>query len=673
MPRDEWGLSGLHAVTGRLLEHLLERPEGRSRKLPVVVAVGPRGTGKTEMLRAMKSRCELVPHAYLDFESGEREPREVLGKLAFELSKHWGQFGRPAFPQLSVCLLVVGSTLHTHADNRREALRQLRRILLESRPIERNRASIVELAALTGTAGGLPPWTAAAVGVLLRGLGRLDRRRLLRGVPRAPGSQAGAEDALIDLAMWSHDNGTGDGDADLRAEADALFCEAFLGDLRRAYTGSAGSRRTLNCLALLDNVHTPAGRQFLLALQEARRRAGTEFDPMVVIGASRTWIPYWSESWHRPGGYRFDRDDDRPPEHRTGTLRWPAPRRPSDIESDWPRDTAAECPWIPWYLIDLSSLTAKDIAQLAADRRLYDTPRVADFVRSLTAGHPGGSSEVLGVLARYDYRARLAAARRVFDQPRPRQYGTEADDGPRPTVHEGMREKFLQDFAVVPDRRDLITASAARNVDMLYRPEVLDSEVPNGEGLLESLRDHLWIRERDGAPTELEIHPWLRRILLRELAARDETDPRDWTRTHTLCREVYRRGGQEVAVCYHELALGNLSAVVDYLGRPFARDDDEIDVAGARDWLTELDLITSAPTRPDAERTPIDRVRDLVRGSGFGKNDALAWLIAGLWVRSDPLGDPEKTLNETIAGQFRELARGRGPGSVLLHERAGRY
>uniref|UniRef100_UPI0024550194 hypothetical protein n=1 Tax=Nocardia abscessus TaxID=120957 RepID=UPI0024550194 len=191
MPRDEWGLSGLHAVTGRLLEHLLERPEGRSRKLPVVVAVGPRGTGKTEMLRAMKSRCELVPHAYLDFESGEREPREVLGKLAFELSKHWGQFGRPAFPQLSVCLLVVGSTLHTHADNRREALRQLRRILLESRPIERNRASIVELAALTGTAGGLPPWKAAAVHLLQGGHGRLDRRGDILGVPRAPGSDGG--------------------------------------------------------------------------------------------------------------------------------------------------------------------------------------------------------------------------------------------------------------------------------------------------------------------------------------------------------------------------------------------------------------------------------------------------------------------------------------------------
>ncbi|MBF6338431.1 hypothetical protein IU450_21400 [Nocardia abscessus] len=673
MPRDEWGLSGLHAVTGWLLEHLLQRPEGRSRKLPVVVALGPRGTGKTELLRAMKSRCELVPHAYLDFESGQREPREVLGKLAFELSKQWGQFGRPAFPQLSVCLLVVGSTLHTQADDRREALRQLRRILLEARPIERNRESIVELVALTGTAGGLPPWTAAAVDVLLRGLGRLDRRRLLRGVPRAPGAQAGPEDALIDLAMWSHDNDTdADGNADLRAEADALFCEAFLGDLRRAYTGSAGARRTLNCLVLLDNVHTPAGRKFLLALQEARRRAGTAFDPMVVIAASRTWIPYWSDSWHRPGGYRFDRDEERPPEHRTGTLSFPAPRRPSDIESDWPRDPAAECPWSPWYLLDLSRLTAKDIAQLAADRGLYDTPRIADFVRGLTAGHPGGSSEILAVLARTDYRARLATARRVLDQPRPRPPDAATDDSRR-TVHEDMLERFLRDFAVLPDRRDLVTASAARNVDMLYRPEVLDSEVPNGEGLLETLRNHLWIRERDGAPTELEIHPWLRRILLRELAARDDTDPRDWARTHELCREVYRRGGQEVGVCYHELALGNLTAVVDYLGRPFRRADDEIDVPSARIWLTELDLITSAPNRSDAGRAPIDQVRDLVRGSGFGKDDALAWLIASLWVRSDPLGDPEQTLNETIAGQFRELARGRGPGSVLLHERAGRY
>ncbi|WP_067477183.1 hypothetical protein [Nocardia amamiensis] len=674
MPRDEWGLSGLHAVTGWLIEQLLERPEGKSRKLPVVVALGPRGTGKTELLRTLKSRCELVPHAYLDFESGEREPREALGKLAFELSKHWGQFGRLAFPQLSLCLLVVGSTLHTHAHDRREALRQLRRILVESHPIERNRASIVELVGLTGTAGGLPPWTAPAVDVLLRGLSRLVRRRLLRGVPRPRDSRADPEDALIDLAMWAHDDGAdANGNADLRAEADALFCEAFLGDLRRAYTGFAGSKRTLNCVVLLDNVHTPAGRKFLLALQEARRRAGTEFDPMVVVAASRTWIPYWSDSWHRPGGYRFDREDERPPEHRTGTLSWPAPRRPSDIQTDWPRDAAAECPWSPWYLIDLSRLTVQDIVQLAADRRLYDPPRVADFVRGLTAGHPGGSSAVLAVLARADYRARLAAARQVLDQTRPWQPDVETENGCRPTVHEGMREEFLRDFAALPDRRDLVTASAARNVEMLYRPEVLDSEVPNGEGLLESLRNHLWIRERHGVPPELQIHPWLRRILLRELAARDDADPRNWTRTHVLCRTVYRRGGQEVAACYHELALGQLTAVVNYLGRPFAGDDDEIDVPGARVWLSELDLIASAPNRLDVERAPIDHVRDLVRGNGFGRDDALAWLVAGLWVRSDPLGDPEQTLNETIAGQFRELARGRGPGSVLLFERAAKY
>ncbi|MFF3225683.1 hypothetical protein ACFYV7_23005 [Nocardia suismassiliense] len=670
MPNERPSLYGLHAVTRWLVEHLLSRPNGRSRNLPVVVALGPRGTGKTALLREVECRCERIPHAYLDFERSEREPREVLGELAFELSKHWKQFGRLAFPQLWLCLLIVGSTLHTRADNRREAIRQLRKIVSDTQPIEQNRTGIVELVQSTGTAtSGLPLWAAPAADGLLRGLGWFGRRRLLRNVPRLPGAQGSSVDVLIDLAKWANDDR-----ADVRDDVDAIFFEAFLHDLRRAYAGFNGSRRTLNCIVLLDNVHTPAGRKFLLALQEARRRVPGESDPMVVFASSRTWIPYWSDSWHRPGAHRFHNDDDtRPREHRTGDIPWPSPRTPSDIDADWPDTDSRECPWNPWYLLDLSRLTTEAIADLADDvvgQGMHADRWITDFTRGLTAGHPGGTVEVLTALARSDDRERPTTARKIFDSPLP-QPVSETE-----TVESTVRERargLLRDFGPPPARRDLVTVSAARNVDMLYRPEVLDSAVPNGELLLETLRNQLWIREEFGRGPDLAINPWLRRILLQELADRPDTDPRDWTRTHTLCRDIYRRDGQEAAAHYHDLALGDLGAVVGYLGRPFESNGAEFDVPAAAAWLSDLDLITSAPNCLGGTAAPIDQVAELVRGNGLGPDNTLAWLVACLWVSNDLVADPERALNHTIENEFRQLARGRGRGAGVLHERAEKY
>lgn len=61
----------------------------------------------------------------------------------------------------------------------------------------------------------------------------------------------------------------------------------FLADLRGAYRGWRHSDRNRNCLILLDNVDTPAGRRFLTALTDERAlldhdQRSVPCDPMVV-------------------------------------------------------------------------------------------------------------------------------------------------------------------------------------------------------------------------------------------------------------------------------------------------------------------------------------------------------------------------------------------------------
>ncbi|WP_306362216.1 hypothetical protein [Nocardia sp. CC227C] len=661
-------LSGTRPFTGWFLEHLLARPQGNDMDSPIVIAVGPRGTGKTALLSEIRYRCREIPYVYVDFEHREAEPSEVLGELAFGLSRHRSQFGRLAFPRLWLCLLVVGSSIHTDADDRRRALDGLRQVVAGSPSIERNLGTITQLVEFAGEVAsggsGLPPWASSASGWLLRGLGWFDRRRLLRNIGRLPAIEGGAEDALIDLARWSH----GEGEAE-RSEVDTIFCEAFLSDLRHAYTGLNRSRRTLNCVVLLDNVHTATGRKFLSALERTRYRSDAESDPMVVFATSRAWLPRWSEGWHHPGS-QLSHGPRHPPTHRTGGLHMPAPRMLTDIATDWQEHSeSALCPWSPWYLVDLGRLAPEQIADVAAARGLRPDATLVGFVHRLTDGHPGGAIDVLGAASNSGYREQPTRLRQVLTLRVPPAH-TDSEQPP-PTVLEQAREQLLRDFDPAAERRDLVTASAAHTIDMLYEPELLDSARPDAAALVEKLRNLLWIREQAGAG--FRVNPWLRRILLTELSSRAADDPRDWVGTHSICRDSLERRDRAAEARYHDLALENVPAVVAYLRRPFDAPGTEFDVAAATAWLADLDLITSAPNRLATDVTPIDQIQRMVGEPHDELGSSLGWLTAALWIANDPLGDPDATLHAMIRSELQHLAIGRGSGSMVLYERAERY
>lgn len=660
MAADVRPLAGLDAVTRGLVEHLLSRPDGESRALPVVVALGARGTGKTALLDAVAARCRDIPHAHLDFERHDRagsRPRELLGQLAFDLSRQWKQFGRLAFPRLWLCMLVLGAPVELQ--DRRAALRKLHALLAKNQPLEQNREAIVDVVRLAGgiaPAGGLQGWP-EATDLLLRGLSWYDRRRLVGKMRALPAGAGNHEDFLLEVAKRAQ------GDDEDRDAVDATFCDAFLADLRRAYTGLNRSRRTLNSLVLLDNAHTEGGRLLLSALTEARRRSG-EADPLVVLATSRTWNPEWNESWSLLTPHRGDPAHRRPTTHRTKGLSRPTPRLPSDVDGDWRPDPDRPGPhWHPWYLLELGTLSKDDVVALASSSEIHPASRLPKFLYRLTDGHPGAVTDVVAAVAhRYDPR-RPGALRTALRTP--------VDDA-GPVLLTAMGDYLLQDFTAA-SRPDLVTASAALDVEMLFHKEILDLRGPAGEGVLfKELGDHLWLRAEPGEAPQYVLHPWLRRILLQELASRPDDHALSWTRVHTRCRDFYEKNGRVVAARYHDLALENVAAAVAHLREPFT-EAREFDLATAGTWLAELDVITAAPNRLDKHAEPYDQVQ---HHAGQGDDDLgtqLAWLVVALWIARDPLGDPGGTLDSTIEGGFHQLAQGRGRGSILLHERAERY
>ena len=665
MPADVPSLSGLDAVTGGLVERLLARVDGESRSLPVVVALGARGTGKTALLGAVADRCHDIPHAHLDFERHDRadsRPRELLGHLAFDLSRQWKQFGRLAFPRLWLCMLVLGAPLELQ--DRRAALRKLHALLAKNQPLEQSREAIVDVVRLAGgiaPAGGLRGWP-EATDLLLRGLSWYDRRRLIGKMRALPAGAGNHEDFLIEIAWHAQ------GDDEDRDAVDATFCDAFLADLRRNYTGLNRSRRTLNSLVLLDNAHTLGGRLFLRSLTEARQRAG-EADPLVVLATSRTWNPDWNESWSPPAAHRGAPERRPPTTHRTKGLHRPAPRQPSDVEADWRPGTGEPEPhWHPWYLLELGALSKDDVVHIAAGKEIHPASRLPRFLHRVTAGHPGAVTDVIAAVAhRFDPR-RPGTLRAVLRTP------VAGPDGAGPPLVTAMRDYLLQDFSP-PSRQDLVTASAALDVELLFHKEILDLRNPAGEGVLfKELGDHLWLRAEPGEAPQYVLHPWLRRILLQELASRADDHPLSWTRVHTRCRDFYEENGRTVAARYHDLALENVAAAVAHLREPFAdARHAEFDVATAEAWLAELDVVTAAPNRLDKHAEPYDQVQHHAGRSDDDLGTTLAWLVAALWIARDPLGDPGGTLDSTIEGAFHQLAQGRGRGSILLHERAERY
>ena len=698
MPGEVMRLYGRDAARSLVREFLL-RDEGdgrrRNRKNPVLLFTGPRGIGKSVLLDALQDRYKSVPHAHIDCETAASNAREVLALLAYDLNRQCGRYGALPFPRLITGELVITAPLELDRLDGDSARRQVTDLLERHKRTEaalEDAVSSIVTTALTPLAahGTGDPAVGEAIGdlagkyvtkVLLGGLASSRRgRRILLGTgqewygDQGRGLGRNPLDALIELRRMAvrADAAEPGGDNSDRREVAEWLWAAFLADLRESFQHRRAVDWTFNCLVLLDNADTPAGRAFLTELAEARtKRAQDEPDPLTVIATSRGAL-----AKRVRGGAAM------------------ATLADAGYDAYLQRVQAGgDRSWYPVVLPPLSWSDTRDMvdaAELPGDRAVATTA-----VHAFTGGHPGATSALLTAMA--DYRPAPPAVPAppgapgalappvllaVLRQPR-------AD--PRSDNPEAVGTAILNDLIASAPKalEDLTTCAAARDKVAAERMAVA-ADCDLMEHLLREepaiFSSELW--SADGGPEVLQ--PLLRRLLLRRLAERAPHETASWANVHewlggkrsrtetggaaegrTAARteEVRTEEVSEIVRLYHALAMGEVERVARVLaGRLTATDADE--------WLRLLALVTAAPNRLDHAQAPQEQVQALTAWVDRREHPVapVARLVAYSWLGADPLSAPHwRWLLRQMAIDLEEIAPDcADPGLTLLRAEAQR-
>ncbi|MGH4023685.1 MAG: hypothetical protein ACRDRV_03780 [Pseudonocardiaceae bacterium] len=633
-------LPGRSGITDKLFIDCIRRPaDEAAHDLPLIVLLGTRGSGKTWVLKSLRNACRrsvAIPYTFLDCAD---PPGRSVWKLITDLAdalhaQNWKEFGRLNFPRVTLGRLAAehpqlppGNL--TAEEMLLEGLRAKARLKARSE-------SVGDLVTDVSQALDRPQPIIRLLLSVLAVLRRVaESPHLVRyvyrtglqwyGIRFGPSEHSGLS-ALVELNRYYHSD---DG------RASQMLCEALVEDLNQAFA----RKRKFNCAVLLDNCDHPAGTGFLSLLAELRS-GHSGCDPMVVVATSRT-VPHltgldreWVFPWEpdRSGASRMPGADT------VDYSTW----RDNHISGD---DQVSR--WCPVHLRDLT------LSELRRDFVRHHLNH-HDFVHRLTSGHPWSARRVTRAVSSGALPARLGE--------------DELLDIPAAFARQAA-EYLLADLAA-PLREKLVHWSAARDVDTAAT--VLGD---GGKDLRRELETRLWL-VRDlplprRAPGNPRIHPWLRRILLRELAA----TPADWSWAHRKLRDHAVEEHRPLDAAYHALACRELSPAVEHLAGQF-------DITDADSWIGEFEAVTDAPGAAPGG-IPVERheTLELERGP---RNDApltrrdrvrnTLWsMVAARWIWSDQLGDPKATLKDTIADGFVRLADENPAGSARYRREARAY
>jgi hypothetical protein len=600
----------------RLVRAFLDRPgEGRlpeSRSLPVLYFTGPHHIGKTTLLTTLASRLRgNIPHALLDCAADKTLTRQtMLVRLALGLNEKCGMYGRLPFPRFAAALIAIRTPV---SDIPGTAHREMTAALAKARGITRIRGI------LTDAVPDLTPTTRfPGLKTILRpGLGLLidllllvpSARKVLlgRGVAWHGVKNTDPVDRLVSMSQSAHAR------VPDRAALDEILLGAFLADLRDAFhVRRRAGRRVLNCVILLDNADAEAGKEFLRQLAKERGKEEAGPDPMTVVA---TVLPSAGES-------PFQADDERLPP--VGPIE-PYLRRPR-------------------LAIWLRNLTESQVGQMVQGKGalpivgMSPPAHVRRVLYQFAGGHPWATDVLVDKL-----------------RDRPEQPLSEVLDD---ALTAQLRDQLLDGFSTA-HVKVLTTCAAARDVGEMNRLEGL---VEPGD--MAVIHDRWSLLHTSGDAAVLQ--PVLRRLLLRELADRDDDSADGWPRVFTWLRE--RTGHDEVARHYHALALGEVESVVgwlvDRLGDPAQRPEN----LDAGPWLAALEAITAAPVRNPPARSPHKKVDTSWAGPWDSRPARVAYLVSGLQLAGDPLtGLDRRKLHKEIAGAYMAL-RGAAPSGRDVFE-----
>ncbi|MEU2791171.1 ATP-binding protein [Streptomyces sp. NPDC007100] len=634
----------------------LVRTGGEHAGHPVLLLLGPRGSGKTALSGRLETWGRRAPLAALDLaalDDGAHHPVDVLARIAFQLNARRRDFPPLALPSFAVLLMALSA--EADPESRDAALGQMREALRTGRAEDHSLAVLRELVSTVGVPMGLPGWSAAVV-PLIQGWQRARvwwgvHRRLGR-VPRGGARPQVPADVLVELNQhFRH------GTAAQRERAESVLLQAFLADLQGAYTRHGGDRaRTLRCLVVLDNADSELGDAFLQALIEAR---GPERpDPLVVVAcAGRTpeVLRQLEQGPRQLGSYL---SCWQPPE-RDGKPELFVPRVVSRPGGGARLEVAQLRPLDRAEVQEQAGPYARRMPQAATAGLTHPVAWLGRTVHELTRGHPAATTAVLEALE--DFAPEVPCGRRLRLAMAP--------EGPH-SVAGVLLELLLQDLppeleGAMPRAAAAVTLGQAANAAGLWR----QSDAP--PRLLRGLAhdDRHAVRITVDGHRHSALPDIVRRLLLDRLAVAPEEAGAapPWDAAHEALAGA-AEGGR--AGAYHRLAGGDVAGAAAYLHDRFL----EVCTGdgSAQAWCEELSWIQRAPRRWEAdalERTagaefrhrialapsPPDRLmvtRLLV--AGWITSHPASDPYASLW--SDPLGDPAAELYPKIADALQTLS-----------------
>lgn len=609
-----------------------------SRRVPVVVFTGPRGSGKTVLLDELESRLsQRVPHARIDCGSLDASVASwnVLSFLVFEFNRLAGAYREVPFSRFITARLVIDEQLDL--GDLPTAQRQVKEALLGYSKAGRLRALIASLAdvsaaAVTGMGG--PPGTVEATrkvtSLVLDGLVSWHRgRRVMRGEGLAwYGAGTNGINQLIRINRLTRSADEGD-----KRKATELLWAAFLADLRAAFGTGRGARDwSLNCVVLLDNVDSKPGGALLKELTQARRQHAVhqsdEPDPLTVIAtSSRSVVPTGSAAGERmPTAEQAGYADYK---SRTGT------------DSDW------------YYPVGLRDLTFDEVTAMVsagADIQM-GTKQVAAAIYRFTRGHPGACAMLVEAFVRNGGKAASLKSLLRF------RHG-DAGEKLAESVEKKILHTFVDDTAG-PAFENLVLSAAARDIEQ--------AEHLSHSPLISSARDSAGVivppdvTTSNTAGDHQTVLPALRHLLLLELA--DDADR--WTAAH----QWLRHNGEATEQLYHALAARDMAVVVESLV-------DRLGEADIDDWLSDLYSITAAPNDLDCDDPDPDKV---LEKAGLAEPPeavaaAVSRLVATLWIAHDPLSGADRhDLYRAAAEELRILRQHLHKGRARLLREADRF
>jgi hypothetical protein len=641
-----------------------ELDTGSSRPLPVVVLLGPHGSGKTETITAMNGALHGIVHVGLDFAKpgiAAATPDQLLTMMVYTLSGKWKDRPRADFARFRAVAAAAQAGLR--AASRAQEEKSLRERIGEMTPDPSGRwltdfvdtlASDAEQAAelleeMQVDDRAKVGAQAATVAIKLTGaIADLRARysksqaarpglRWVESLPRSGGLQG--YDALLQLGNEFADDMSGQ----LRTR---ILADAFVADIRAEYprlavrdnigcstcnTGTPRLKHHHNWVLLLDNIEKGNGYELVKVLISARERAGRDY-PLLIIGTAGQWLDLdekWRPVWEGPHAF---------PE------RLSVPVLSEISYPSWQKTGSAYLPVL------LEPLREWEIGRMLSQSESALKTR---FVTRLSGGLPLAVRELSCRLASRELKP---GARDILAAPA---------GGSDPADSDIIRDYLA---AVLDPGMPEASAEALVGIaHLLAAPWIISHEALARLGsepmirTVERLRLALWGTtpgDLAGTPGSARLQPWIAAALTRSLARRPSGHGEaTFEERFAALREDKDTTADPVRTAYCDLALGRVSAVVTHFTQTFNE-------GWHKTWIEQLRLVTRAPcpapTNQDAKtlyEETICNLTDAPADADTGLHNVITRLVVALWAGADPSTVPDERLGKIAAREYRVLER----------------